>query len=220
VDLFSVLDKLETGYRMPRPEGCPPEVYALMRDCWHTEPERRPSFEAIRRRLETMYGDGRSIADEVEKTLTLEKGMSLSGMAGDYTDVSDTPSLNSSRNLADASAAKKEVIGSTKRILKQVQGIVRAVAVAEIPPRLELLSTDAENLISTCRALCAGDDRVEASAVRVEQCVISLAQYSHRIRTESGPEAAQATQGAVRQLAKEAKALCDVVRQAPELSSA
>ena len=33
VDLFSVLDKLETGYRMPRPEGCPPEVYALMRDC-------------------------------------------------------------------------------------------------------------------------------------------------------------------------------------------
>jgi serine/threonine protein kinase len=158
VDLFSVLDKLETGYRMPRPEGCPTEVYALMRDCkpllmtcslslscitllsltpfsffslllvscitllsltlfflfppsfsffpftpapgWHTEPERRPTFEAIKRRLESMYSDGRNITEEVQKTLTLEKGMSLSGMAHDYTDVSDAPSLNSSRNLA------------------------------------------------------------------------------------------------------------------------
>lgn len=33
IDLFAVLDKLESGYRMPRPEGCPQDIYALMRDC-------------------------------------------------------------------------------------------------------------------------------------------------------------------------------------------
>ena len=33
IDLFSVLDKLESGYRMPRPEGCPQNVYAMMRSC-------------------------------------------------------------------------------------------------------------------------------------------------------------------------------------------
>jgi serine/threonine protein kinase len=33
IDLFSVLEKLEDGFRMPRPEGCPAEVYALMSDC-------------------------------------------------------------------------------------------------------------------------------------------------------------------------------------------
>ena len=33
IDLFSVLDKLENGFRMPRPEGCPVEVYSLMGDC-------------------------------------------------------------------------------------------------------------------------------------------------------------------------------------------
>ena len=35
LDLFSVLDKLESGYRMPSPEGCPKPVYELMRDCLH-----------------------------------------------------------------------------------------------------------------------------------------------------------------------------------------
>ena len=33
VDLFSVLEKLVSGYRMPRPEGCPTEIYKLMREC-------------------------------------------------------------------------------------------------------------------------------------------------------------------------------------------
>jgi hypothetical protein len=33
LDLYQVLEKLETGYRMPRPEGCPPPVYELMKQC-------------------------------------------------------------------------------------------------------------------------------------------------------------------------------------------
>ena len=33
VDLSMVYDKLVSGYRMPAPDGCPEEVYQLMRKC-------------------------------------------------------------------------------------------------------------------------------------------------------------------------------------------
>lgn len=33
IDLSQVYEKLESGYRMPCPEGCPQEVYSLMGEC-------------------------------------------------------------------------------------------------------------------------------------------------------------------------------------------
>jgi hypothetical protein len=33
IDLSQVYEMLESGYRMPCPEGCPPEVYSLMQNC-------------------------------------------------------------------------------------------------------------------------------------------------------------------------------------------
>ena len=33
LDLSQVYDKLSMGYRMPAPEGCPDEVYELMKEC-------------------------------------------------------------------------------------------------------------------------------------------------------------------------------------------
>jgi hypothetical protein len=98
IDLFSVLDKLESGYRMPRPEGCPQDIYALMRACWLSfglmlftfdrargsvigwaqDADDRPTFREIKQRLDVMFTEqGSSINEEVEKTLTIERGMSL-----------------------------------------------------------------------------------------------------------------------------------------------
>jgi hypothetical protein len=74
-----VLDKLESGYRMGRPEGCPLEIYQLMRHCWDVDPDLRPSFHAIRERLESMYADS-TIEEAVTKTLTLDKGSSAAGL--------------------------------------------------------------------------------------------------------------------------------------------
>ncbi|KAA0192877.1 Tyrosine-protein kinase [Fasciolopsis buskii] len=41
------LRQIVAGYRMRPPEGCPSEIYALMRRTWHMNPDMRPSFAKI-----------------------------------------------------------------------------------------------------------------------------------------------------------------------------
>ncbi|KAL1007310.1 hypothetical protein UPYG_G00084820 [Umbra pygmaea] len=41
-------DELEKGYRMPPPNSCPPEVYAIMYRCWEYDSRKRPSFSKLR----------------------------------------------------------------------------------------------------------------------------------------------------------------------------
>lgn len=55
IDLTDVFHKLESGYRMERPNGCPPEVYDLMRQCWHWQAQDRPTFKNIHHMLEHMF---------------------------------------------------------------------------------------------------------------------------------------------------------------------
>ncbi|XP_050068060.1 tyrosine-protein kinase Fer-like isoform X4 [Anopheles maculipalpis] len=40
-------ERIDEGYRMPTPEGAPPEMYRLMLKCWSYEPESRPHFDEI-----------------------------------------------------------------------------------------------------------------------------------------------------------------------------
>ncbi|XP_065186673.1 tyrosine-protein kinase Fer-like [Sycon ciliatum] len=44
-------EKIESGYRMPKPDLCPPAVYKLMLACWEYDPDSRPSFAEIYDRL-------------------------------------------------------------------------------------------------------------------------------------------------------------------------
>lgn len=39
--------KVNEGYRLPTPRGCPPVVARLMKACWHSDPLKRPSFILI-----------------------------------------------------------------------------------------------------------------------------------------------------------------------------
>ncbi|XP_050666858.1 tyrosine-protein kinase Fer isoform X2 [Leptidea sinapis] len=48
-------EKIDQGYRMPAPEGCPEEVYALMLRCWEYEPEKRPHFNQIYTIIDNIY---------------------------------------------------------------------------------------------------------------------------------------------------------------------
>ncbi|XP_028912388.1 tyrosine-protein kinase SYK isoform X2 [Ornithorhynchus anatinus] len=48
---------LEKGERMQSPEGCPVEVYDLMKICWTYKVEERPDFAAVELRLRNYYYD-------------------------------------------------------------------------------------------------------------------------------------------------------------------
>ena len=50
-----VLDKLQQGYRMPRPLGCPEELYVLLCDCWKHDASSRPTFETLHWQLRDFY---------------------------------------------------------------------------------------------------------------------------------------------------------------------
>lgn len=50
-----VLQKVERGYRMPNPPGCPDGLYDMMLDCWKNLPEERPTFESLQYRLEDFF---------------------------------------------------------------------------------------------------------------------------------------------------------------------
>ncbi|XP_070555115.1 uncharacterized protein [Ptychodera flava] len=52
-----LLIKLENGFRMERPKHCSKELYAVMKDCWHDDPARRPSFQNLMLTLQDMTND-------------------------------------------------------------------------------------------------------------------------------------------------------------------
>ncbi|XP_065836431.1 tyrosine-protein kinase CSK-like [Oscarella lobularis] len=51
VRLDDVVQTVERGYRMDAPDGCPEEIYSVMRKCWQFEPKDRPPFEKIKEEL-------------------------------------------------------------------------------------------------------------------------------------------------------------------------
>ncbi|XP_059782191.1 tyrosine-protein kinase Blk isoform X2 [Balaenoptera ricei] len=51
-----VIRNLERGYRMPRPDSCPPELYSsVIAECWRSRPEERPTFEFLQSVLEDFH---------------------------------------------------------------------------------------------------------------------------------------------------------------------
>lgn len=50
-----VRDFIEQGKRMECPPECPPEMYALMSDCWIYKWEDRPDFQAVEQRMRSYY---------------------------------------------------------------------------------------------------------------------------------------------------------------------
>jgi len=44
IPLADVVKHVEKGYQMEAPEGCPQQVYAVMKDSWDLDPTNRPTF--------------------------------------------------------------------------------------------------------------------------------------------------------------------------------
>ncbi|XP_068755364.1 myoblast growth factor receptor egl-15-like isoform X3 [Montipora capricornis] len=49
-----LLENLKAGYRLEKPDMCTDPVYALMTDCWNQDPDERPSFQRLYKRLDDM----------------------------------------------------------------------------------------------------------------------------------------------------------------------
>ncbi|XP_034944024.1 tyrosine-protein kinase CSK [Chelonus insularis] len=51
IPLADVVKCVEKGYKMEAPDGCPSEVYDIMKQAWDLQPEKRPSFCDIKAKL-------------------------------------------------------------------------------------------------------------------------------------------------------------------------
>ncbi|XP_022106291.1 tyrosine-protein kinase ABL1-like isoform X2 [Acanthaster planci] len=78
VELQHVYEKLERGYRMERPEGCPGDVYKLMLKCWTWNPAERPTFVEVQEEMNNMFQHS-SISEEVERSLHRQRGRGAAG---------------------------------------------------------------------------------------------------------------------------------------------
>ncbi|XP_072049428.1 uncharacterized protein [Amphiura filiformis] len=52
-----VLQELQKGYRLAKPEHCSQDIYSMMKECWQERPEKRPGFGQIHRKLDQMLED-------------------------------------------------------------------------------------------------------------------------------------------------------------------
>lgn len=48
-------EEVEKGFRMAMPNGCPTDIYIIMKDCWESNPHSRPCFSKLRSRLHKLY---------------------------------------------------------------------------------------------------------------------------------------------------------------------
>ena len=44
-------EKVLSGYRLPKPDICPPQIFALICQCWSENPKERPPMKIVHERL-------------------------------------------------------------------------------------------------------------------------------------------------------------------------
>uniref|UniRef100_A0AAR2K7D1 Tyrosine-protein kinase n=1 Tax=Pygocentrus nattereri TaxID=42514 RepID=A0AAR2K7D1_PYGNA len=55
IPLKDVVPRVEKGYKMDSPDGCPPIVYDIMKQCWTLDVAVRPSFKELRESLQNIW---------------------------------------------------------------------------------------------------------------------------------------------------------------------
>lgn len=56
MDNITVMDKVSSGYRMMRPPLAVHDLHDTMMDCWHSDPDARPTFADLYERLASGNG--------------------------------------------------------------------------------------------------------------------------------------------------------------------
>ncbi|XP_065900392.1 uncharacterized protein [Dysidea avara] len=78
--IVETVEKVDTGYRLPPPPGCPRAIYRVMIKCWNPEPKSRPQFGQITQLLSGNHNYLLGWSDE-DKQYGGEEAMKLGGRA-------------------------------------------------------------------------------------------------------------------------------------------
>ncbi|XP_065899217.1 uncharacterized protein [Dysidea avara] len=78
--IVETIEKVDTGYRLPPPPGCPRAIYRVMIKCWNPEPKSRPQFGQITQLLSGNHNYLLGWSDE-DKQYGGEEAMKLGGRA-------------------------------------------------------------------------------------------------------------------------------------------
>jgi hypothetical protein len=65
--LQAAVGVVQKGLRPPIPQNCPPPLADIMRLTWQRDPVVRPSFEALKSKLEDLYEVYRQQEEDVDK---------------------------------------------------------------------------------------------------------------------------------------------------------
>ncbi|KAJ0062337.1 hypothetical protein NL108_010494, partial [Boleophthalmus pectinirostris] len=71
-----VINQLESGVRLPKPDTCPPVLFSVLTHCWAYEPHRRPTFKHLVCSLSELYR-----LETQEASVTRGRTLSVSGFA-------------------------------------------------------------------------------------------------------------------------------------------
>ena len=62
------LEKVERGYRMPKPDSCPDPYYRIMLQCWDKKSQNRPTFEYLQDFFENYFVTSQDYYQEINDT--------------------------------------------------------------------------------------------------------------------------------------------------------
>lgn len=66
---MEIIEFLKAGQILAKPDGCPDEIYDIMKSCWSLDPTKRPSFSEL---LESLGEERKTKGDFVEDKDCLE----------------------------------------------------------------------------------------------------------------------------------------------------
>ena len=57
IEVNTLVNMLQNGYRLEKPQHCPDEVYNLMYRCWNADKHRRPLFKTIAAEMKNILSE-------------------------------------------------------------------------------------------------------------------------------------------------------------------
>ncbi|KAM3187363.1 hypothetical protein ACTXT7_002472 [Hymenolepis weldensis] len=101
-----VIDLVQSRYLLPCPHNCPPQVYALMVDCWDEVGMKRPSFQDILSRL-SMWHQEVLASNGVDNTFPTSRTMDLTSTNNTCSHSGDSGKTNSTDVSTERPASQR-----------------------------------------------------------------------------------------------------------------